>query len=265
MIPSSRHKHFNKACYYAFMDNSSTPGPTPVQPPAGQETTPPAPVQPGSQQPIKSTPSKTRVILVAAGFLLVIALIPLAYTLGRMQSIDDMAQNISTDTSSTSDTKLAEEIEEAPVEITDKYDGWNTYGNEVYGYSFKYPSNWVVERDVMQERSDWVSINPADDPSSDRGDVLAIYTYFDGTGCPQTKTKEFSVGGYTAIGTACVEDNIYRVGMRHSKVVSTSNSGVVLARTAPDLVGIQIDMGRGQDEVLQQILDSITGLTPYQQ
>lgn len=213
---------------------------------------------------------ETKEILIAVLVLLLLVLIPVAYALGRSQPAVDTSSNISSgmsSTSSASDAGPDEEVDKAEIDEIDEIDAyanWHTYENATYGYSFKYPSDWQVEREVFNGSADWVSINPSEQAAtSDVGDVLAIFTYADGAGCPKTTTKEFSVGGYNLEGIACAGTEVYKVTMKHSKVAASGNSGVILARTAPDMVGIQIDMSRGENETIQRILDSVTGLTPY--
>ena len=81
------------------MDNSNTPSNAPFQSPE-QET-----VAPASQQPTENRSKKINKILLITCILVLLVLIPLAYAIGRTQTVNDLANNISTDTSSTSDTK----------------------------------------------------------------------------------------------------------------------------------------------------------------
>lgn len=213
----------------------------------------------------KQSRSWTKVALVVVTTLAVLLLVVAAYFLGRTNGEKVAPKNSAIpETSSTSDTKPAEDLPEMTSGIADGYEGWNTYTNTAHGYSFKYPSDWQVSREViMQEPHDWVHINPAGGKKNPSGaDLLAIFTYFDGTGCPQTTTKQFTVGSYTVEGVACAEESLYKVGMKSSRTVSKGSQGVVLARAASDAVGIQINMTDGTNETLERILKSVTGLTP---
>lgn len=228
-----------------------------------------APEQP-APVPLDETPpapqAKTRnwlVISLIAAVVLLAVLVPVAYIMGKQSAVTDLSSTISTGTNQATDEEPEEEVTEETMEdISDTYKGWVTFENKTYGYSFKYPNGWRIKQTASSETGDWVSVNPKSEENPGSGDVLAIYTYFDGVGCPTTKTREFSIGGYTVEGTACEGSEVYKVAMKHSKTVSRSGHGVILARTAPDAVGIQVDMGRGEDKAIRLMLDSVTGLTP---
>ena len=243
------------------MDNQNVPSDN--EPAVHPEQSVPPPVVDTPQNPPKKPHNSLILGLAAALILLLAALIPVAYIMGRQSAVTDLSSAVSTDTSQTTDDESEQEaIEETMEDISDTNKGWITFENKTYGYSFKYPSGWKIKNTSSSATGNRVSANPPNEADSDRGDVLAFSTYADGVGCPATKTKEFSVGGHVVEGTACEESEVYRVAMKHSAVASRGGQGVVLARAAPNAISIQIDMGRGEDEAIRLILDSVKGLTP---
>lgn len=238
-------------------------------PDQSQPQTPPMPQQPISAPVPPSAPAvpaakKSRKWLIlggiTVGIVIVAALFWYAFQMGKMSAVTDLSSNIQAGDTPTTETEEIPEVEDKTEEI-DTYLGWQTYESAAYGYSFKYPSDWSFDRQVYQEPTDWVTVNPPSGKGKYGSSAVSIYTYFDGTGCPNTKTKEFSIGGYTVEGTACAETEQYRFGMQHSKTVGATN-GVVLVRTADNGVGILIDLDLDDGKTIQMILDSITGLTP---
>lgn len=247
------------------MNNSNDPTNDPVNSTPTQPSFPPAPTSMAAATPAKRSFDWRKISIAAAAVVVVIALVAGAYMLGQKNGETKTANTAATsDTSSASDTKLAEEVEEKTTDKpVDAYASWMTYTHPTFGYSFKHPADWSVNREVMQDPADWVTINPAGKTDTNSPAALSIYTYFDGTGCPETTTKEFMIGTYTVEGTACTGTEVYKISMKHSAVASAGNHGVILARAAPDLVGIQVDMSRGENDTLKLILESVTGLTPY--
>lgn len=222
-----------------------------------------APVAESSSNPQSKSRSWLVMALLAALALLFAALIPIAYIMGKQSVVTDVSTNSSTSTSQDSGEKSEEEIiEETMDDISGTYNGWVTFTNKTYDYSFKYPSGWKVKNTSSSETGNRVSVNPPGEADSGNGDVLALSTYADGVGCPSTKTKEFNVGEYTVEGVACEDSEVYKIAMKYSRVASNGSQGVVLARAAPNALSIQIDMSRGEDEALRLILESVTGLSP---
>jgi len=208
----------------------------------------------------------SKTVLTAVVALLIVALIPAAYIMGQMNGEVESSKNSSeADSNLGAIPKPAEEVDEVPAGDLEDLKDWKTFKNPEYAYSFKYPSDWEVERTVLQEPTDWVYINPINRADSDKETRISIHTYFDGPGCPETSKKQFSVGGYQVEGIACDNTSLYKIMMKHSRTVgidTQSKHKVVLAVAASGSIGIQIDTSLGDDKVIQQILDSITGLTP---
>lgn len=171
-----------------------------------------------------------------------------AYYLGTLAPKAEVANNTATKTdTAVESTELSKKTADADtIPVADSYDGWQEYTNPTYGYSFKHPADWQISRKVIQAPYDWVSVTLPGEKNPGSHDIIAFYSYLDGTGCGQIKEKQFIIGNEPATGTADCGDTRY--------TVMTKNSD-------DKRVALRIDTARGNDTTVAQLLKSVVGLT----
>lgn len=225
---------------------------TPSQP---QPMSPPVmPAPPVSTQSIPPTPPKKQrnwlvIGAIAVLILLLATLVPLAYFMGK-DSDRDAANSAVVVPESDTDVTPTDEIEENEIEVVDEYSGWTTYEHPTLPYSFKYPADWQLNREMMHGGTDWITLALPGQGTPVGGDyVVSFFTYLDGTGCPVLVERQFTIGAETVTASTCEGDTRYHVMMQDA-------SG--------KWVGVRINMAKGNDEAVAMLLKSVTGLKPLQ-
>ena len=128
--------------------------------------------------------------------------------------------------------------------------GWQTYTDPAYGYSFKYPASWKVNRD----RS-----------GNELGDRIVELNNTSGT----KRFASFSINPIKVCGDTLVGPRTVTIG----SVETATNSQVCAGefhefRTVTadgQAIYLQLWYWAGQDDQIDQLAKSITGLTPENQ
>lgn len=120
----------------------ATPPPPPVQPPSPPPTRPndPVPPPPPSIQPEEQGPHSNLTLLLI-GILAIIILAVGAWWYWQSQmGLKPVLES-----------EVTEEVPQQPAIAPDPTANWQTYGNEEYGFEFKYPEEWDICPDASPD------------------------------------------------------------------------------------------------------------------
>ena len=96
----------------------------------------------------KATSPLVSILAVILVLVLIGCVAYLSYTLGKDAGKKEVEKpNVSASTITQQTDMTTETQTSITTTTTSPYDGWNTYENDKYGYSFKYPADWELNTD----------------------------------------------------------------------------------------------------------------------